>query len=303
VFLAGLEAGVEGRDSGITSATILEDEPLDVPSGGKRWRPENFDRTFVGPLPARRALEESRNVPTARLALEVGIDRVVEAAKRCGIETELRPLASIALGAQEVSPLELATAYATLAAGGRRPSIRVIREVSPSPPEGVVLPAPVPEVSPAVSYVLTDMLRGVIDRGTASSARALGFSGVAAGKTGTTDDERDAWFVGYTPDLVTLVWVGFDDGARTGLTGSSGALPIWVEIMRAAAFRANVATLPEPEGVVRVEIDPASGEQASSACPERREEVFVSGTEPATPCSLHERRFLRWLRRLFGRER
>jgi penicillin-binding protein 1B len=153
-----------------------------------------------------------------------------------------------------------------------------------------------------VAYVLTDMLRGVLDRGTGSSARALGFEDDAAGKTGTTDDERDSWFVGYTPDLVTLVWVGFDDGTRTGLTGASGALPIWVDVMRAARYRGGGGRFPEPTEVVRASVDPASGQLASSACPETVEEVFVEGTEPTEPCPLHERRFLRWLRRLFGRD-
>lgn len=302
VFLAGLEALVEGDARGITSATVLEDEPFEIPSGGKVWRPENYDREFLGPIPARLALEESRNVPTARLALAIGLDRVVEAAARCGIESDLSPLPSLALGAQEVTPLDLARAYATIASGGVRRPVRIVRNMSPASgtgDEGAA--ASTRAVAQGVAYVLTDMLRGVLDRGTAASARTLGFAGDAAGKTGTTDDERDAWFVGFTPDLLVLVWVGFDDGARTGFTGASGALPIWVDVMRAARYRISGAGFEVPGDVVRATVDPRSGGLAVGGCPESVEEVFVAGTEPTEPCPLHERRLMRWFRRLFGR--
>ncbi len=302
VFLAGLEARVDGDVRGITPASVLEDEPFEIPSGGKVWRPENYDREFLGPISARLALEESRNVPTARLAHAIGLDRVVEAAARCGIESELSPLPSLALGAQEVTPLELARAFATIASGGIRRPVRIVRESGPAFGSRANAAAGAARVlSPGVAYVLTDMLRGVLDRGTAASARALGFAGDGAGKTGTTDDERDAWFVGFTPEILVLVWVGFDDGARTGFTGASAALPIWVDVMRAARYRTSGAGFEMPGDVVRATVDPASGGLAGGACPESVEEVFVAGTEPTDPCPLHERRLMRWFRRLFGR--
>jgi penicillin-binding protein 1B len=302
VFLAGLEALVDGDARGITPATLLDDEPLEIRSGGKVWGPENYDREFLGPIPARRALEESRNVPTARLALAIGLDRVVEAAARCGIESDLTSLPSLALGAQEVTPLELARAYATIASGGASRPVRIVRDLSPaSGGRTEAAPPATRSLSPGVAYVLTDMLRGVLDRGTAASARALGFAQDAAGKTGTTDDERDAWFVGFTPDILVLVWVGFDDGARTGFTGASAALPIWVDVMQRARYRVSDAGFEMPADVVRASVDPASGGLAASGCPESVEEVFVAGTEPTEPCPLHGRRLMRWFRRLFGR--
>jgi penicillin-binding protein 1B len=302
VFLAGLEALVDGDARGITPATVLEDDPIEIPSGGKIWRPENYDREFSGPIPARRALEESRNVPTARLALAIGLDRVVEVAARCGMESGFSPLPSLALGAQEVTPLELARAYATIASGGVRRPVRIVRNMSPSSGAGgEAVTASSRALAPGVAYVLIDMLRGVLDRGTAASARALGFEGDGAGKTGTTDDERDAWFVGFTPEILVLVWIGFDDGARTGFTGASAALPIWVDVMRGARYRISGTRFEAPADVVRATVDPASGGLAATGCPETVEEVFVAGTEPTEPCPLHERRLMRWFRRLFGR--
>lgn len=302
VVLAALEAAADGRPGGVTAATLVEDEPVEIVAGGSSWRPRNYDGSFRGPVPVRAALEESLNVPVVRISQAVGTAAVAEAAARCGLPADLRPLPSLALGAQEVTPLALAEAYATIAAGGVRRPLRVVREIAPG--GGEIAPAASPRraVRPDVAYVLTDLLRGVLDRGTAASARGLGFSREAAGKTGTTDDTRDAWFVGYTPDLVVLVWVGYDDGSRTGLTGASGALPIWVEVLRGAAHRLRAVGFAEPPGVVHAVVDPESGGLAGSGCPERREEVFVAGTEPGEACALHERGFLRWLRRLFRRD-
>jgi membrane carboxypeptidase/penicillin-binding protein len=148
---------------------------------------------------------------------------------------------------------------------------------------------------------VTDVLRGVFTRGTAQSAAALGFGGDAAGKTGTTDETRDSWFVGYTPETLALVWVGYDDNATTGLTGARGALPIWVELMRQGASGRREHGFGEPEGIVRVEIDPASGELAVGACPMAVTEVFAAGTEPTAACTLHGGRLRRWFERLFRR--
>jgi penicillin-binding protein 1B len=147
-----------------------------------------------------------------------------------------------------------------------------------------------------------DVLRGVLTRGTAASAGALGFRGDAAGKTGTTDDTRDAWFVGFTPEILTLVWVGYDDNAKTGLTGASGALPVWVDVMMGIRQRWEGSTFPEPPGIVRVDVDPESGELATRTCPRRVEEIFAVGTEPS-PCSLHQSAFRRWWEKLFHRDR
>lgn len=302
VYLAGLERAQRG-EHGLTAATILDDSPFEMISGGKSWAPMNYDGEFRGPVPARQALEQSLNVPTVRAAQAVGLDAVVELAGRCGISRRLEPLPSLALGAQEVTPVELARAYATLANGGVRPSLTAVREVDAPGGRRLDRVAPRAEraVTPEATWVLTHMLEGVLTRGTAASSSALGFTGVAAGKTGTTDDTRDSWFVGYTPDLLALVWVGYDDNSRTGLTGAVGALPIWVEVLRAASHRRSARVFEPPAGVLPVEIDPETGGLAVSGCPARAQEWFIAGTEPA-PCTEHEGGLFRWFRKLFRKD-
>jgi penicillin-binding protein 1B len=297
VFLAGFESAIDGRRGGLTAATVLNDEPVEIESGGRSWRPLNYDGLFRGPVSAREALESSLNVPTVRAARRVGIDGVARVAERCGFRP-FRPLPSLALGAQEVTPLELATAYAALANGGRRASPLVIREVADG--QGRLLERKreslARAVSPQAAFLVTDILRGVMLRGTGSSARSLGYRGPAAGKTGTTDETKDAWFVGYTPEILVLVWVGYDDNARTGLTGASGALPIWVDFMKRVGYADSVARFPEPDGLVREVVDPESGERAVGGCPARQPEWFAAGTEPREDCPLHRPGFFRWLR-------
>ncbi len=304
VYLAAFQAAMAGKDGGLTPASILDDSPFELVSGGRTWRPSNYDGMFLGPLPARAALEESRNVPTARAALSVGLNSVIATAKACGFTENFAPLPSLALGAQEVTPLELATAYGTLATFGINVPARILEDVEVR--DGRKLEKRVREareaVVPVAAYLVDDVLRGVLIRGTAASASALGFRGDAAGKTGTTDDTRDAWFVGFTPEILALVWVGYDDNTKTGLTGASGALPIWVDLMMHAQHRWAGSTFPEPPGVLRVEVDPESGELAVAGCPKRAEEVFAAGTEPG-PCSLHQSAFKRWWNKLFRQPR
>jgi len=304
VYLAGFEAAIAGRDGALNPATILDDQPLDLVSGGKAWHPENYDGQFRGPVTARHALEESLNVPTVRAAQQVGLKDVVEIARRCGLPGELRPFPSLALGAQEVSPLELATAYGTLAAEGMRVSPSIIRAVVGADGEAISRHRqdPVRAVSPQGAYLVTDVLRGVLLRGTGASAGALGFYGDAAGKTGTTDDMRDAWFVGYTPDLLALTWVGYDSNEKTGLTGASGALPIWVNFMMRSKTRWGSRGFVEPSGIVRVEIDPETGERATRKCPARFEESFAEGAEPAEDCHLHGSGVFKWFKRLWNKD-
>jgi len=304
VYLAAFEAALEGREGGLTPATILDDSPFELVSGGKVWSPANYDGEFLGPIPARAALEGSRNVPTARAAQALGLPRVIETARSCGFTEAFEPLPSLALGAQEVTPLELATAYGTLATEGRVVPPRILDDIVTR--EGKRLErkpsSPRTGAPAAAAYLVDDVLRGVLTRGTAASSQALGFRGDAAGKTGTTDDTRDAWFVGYTPDILALVWVGYDDNARTGLTGAVGALPIWVDLMMHMRHRWAGSSFEEPSGIVRAEVDPESGERATDGCPSRTEEVFAEGTVPPE-CSLHQNAFRRWWNKLFHRNR
>lgn len=303
VYAAGFEAAERREPGALTPATLLDDSPLELRSGGETWAPSNYDREFRGPVTVRQAFEESLNVPTVRAAQEVGLERIVELARRAGIRSPLEPLPSLALGAEEVVPLELAEAYGTFASGGvHRQAWAVGAVVGPdgelidavaSPPEGTRV------LSRETAYLVDGLLRGVVRRGTARSAAALGYAGGGGGKTGTTDDTRDAWFVGYEGDLLALVWVGFDDNDRTGLTGATGALPIWVDFMDRLQRR-EPAAMRAPEGLIAVLIDPTTGALAVPGCPEVRRERFVPGTEPTERCREHESRLRRWWRRLTG---
>lgn len=304
VFVAGFELAAGRREGGLTPATLLDDSPLELKSGGERWRPANFDGEHRGEVTARQALEESLNVPTVRAAMQVGLDKVIETARDCGIESPLPPLPSLALGAAEVVPLELAAAYGAFSQGGIGVTPWIIRAVTDNNGErmagrGVERRR---SLSPQSAYLVDDLLRGVFERGTARSF-VSGFRGVAAGKTGTTDGTRDSWFVGYSGDLLALVWVGYDDNSRTGLTGATGALPIWAEFMKSFVAQVRPPRAAKPHDMVRVLIDTESGLVAGARCPSVRAEWFVPGTEPKEECKLHRGRFRRWLRKVFGRDR
>jgi penicillin-binding protein 1B len=199
-----------------------------------------------------------------------------------------------------VSPLEIAAAYATLADGGTPHEPVILQAVYDARGE-VVSRHETPKkarrtLSTQAAYLITVALQGALDRGTAASSRALGFTGTAAGKTGTTDDYRDAWFAGYTPDLLALVWVGFDDGSSTGLTGAQAALPIWVDFIEKAGAETN-EPFQEPSGIVWEKVDPISGGLARWACDETRWMAFVEGAEPEDKCSLHGGWFDSWWHR------
>jgi penicillin-binding protein 1B len=185
----------------------------------------------------RETLEQSITVPTVRAALEIGLERIVEVARRCGIDSALEAVPALALGSEEVTPLELSVAYATLANGGWRVvphGIAALLDRDGNPLE-VVIPPAERAIDERSARRMTDLLEGVLTRGTARAAADLGFAGVAAGKTGSSDGLRDAWFVGYTPEVVVTVWVGYDDNRPVGLPGGAAALPIWVELMRRTA--------------------------------------------------------------------
>jgi penicillin-binding protein 1B len=301
VYMAGFARSHEDDSFTFTPASLLDDSPLEQVSGGKVWRPANHDNQFRGWVSVRRALVESLNVPTVRASQDVGLEKIVDLARLCGIESPLQPYPSIALGSQEVTPLEMATAYAVIANGGRRVQTSALLEVQDR--SGRVLEKrqsqPRRIVSAQAAYLTLNLLRGVVDRGTASAIRRAGLRGDIAGKTGTTNDERDSWFIGMTPDLLTAVWVGFDDNAKTGLSGSTGALQIWIEVMKSSGRSRTEGEFPEPPGLVRAIIDPATGGLAVDECPQAVEDLFLSGTEPTEECGEHESGLRRWFRRLF----
>jgi penicillin-binding protein 1B len=284
VYAAAFEAGLA------SPASFLQDEPLTVQTAGQSWSPKNDDGGYHGWVSVRTALEKSYNPATARLALQVGLRRVVKLAGDMGITTPMEPFPSMALGAGAITPLELATVYATLANGGSRPSIHEVAAILDrygKPVQGAPLPKPVRVISAQTAYLVTSLLEGVFQRGTAAGA-AAGFSGDVAGKTGTTNKQRDSWFAGYTPDRTTVVWVGYDDNSRTRLSGARAALPIWIRFMSRVTPPGGYSTFPQPAGVTTVTIDPATGQLATEYCPGTLTEVFRQGEAPTELCNRHQ---------------
>jgi membrane carboxypeptidase/penicillin-binding protein len=232
----------------------------------------------------------SRNVATVKVAEQTGYDRVVSLWKRAKIgETDqVRPYPSVALGVVELTPLELAEAYTVFPGFGTIRKPRAI--VSVSSGEESVKPKAErgTEVARAnAAFLVTHMMRSVINEGTGAAVRGAGFAADAAGKTGTTNDLRDAWFVGFTPELLTVVWVGLDDNRPLGLSGSQAALPIWTAFMKDALAGRSSPSFSVPDGVSFIEIDRDTGQMATPTCPRMTNEAFLAGTEPLVACELH----------------
>ncbi len=279
-------AALAQRDEKLTLATLLPDEPLSVSTPAGVWQPANYDGRFRGSVTLRDALERSLNVPFARLGLEVGPERIVATGQALGVQSELHAVPSIALGASEVTPLEMARAYGVLAANGLRADIQTTLGVLDSRGSLVSRMEPQGErvFDPSVSYLVTSALVGAVERGTGRGLRRFGFRGSVAAKSGTTNDFRDAWFIGYTPSLAVAVWVGFDDGRSIGVSGARAALPIFARFLKEAAGPDGQGEFDMPAGVEVVEVDPETGLRAGWGC-RGRPEVFVRGTAPARSCS------------------
>jgi penicillin-binding protein 1B len=288
VYLAALMSGPEGAKK-FTPATMVEDSPFKWSYDGQEWEPGNYNDEYFGTVTLRRALEKSLNSATARIARDVGIKRVRDIAHRLGIQSSLPVVPSLALGAVEVTPLEVAVAFSTLANNGVRTRPLAVKQVMDA--QRRVLEKRDVRVekilTPQLAFMMNHLLKGVLDRGTADGARRSGFTRPAAGKTGTTNDYKDAWFVGYTPDLLTVVWVGFDNKAKLGLSGSQAALPIWTEFMKRATAGTPVTDFVVPPGIKIVEIDPLSGQLATPNCSYVLREAFLEGEVPTTTCPLH----------------
>jgi penicillin-binding protein 1B len=289
VYAAAIDSAFRSDGPVITALTRVEDVPTTFTHNGQHWSPQNYAGRYLGWVSPRTALEQSLNVATVKFAERVGFETVARYAQRMGLQGKLDPLPSLALGSFEASPWEVAQVYAVLANHGLRASPLAVREVISA--DGRVLEkhhiGVEATLQPATAFVVTDLLAGVFERGTAQSARRAGFHWTAAGKTGTTDEGRDAWFAGYTPDLLVVVWVGYDDNRPLRLTGAQAALPIWVDFMKEVLMGRPSQAFQPPPGVVQVTVDPASGEVAHSGCPTRLTEVFIEGTEPKTFCALH----------------
>lgn len=299
VYVTAFEQTRKAADP-IAPTTPLEDTPFEWPYDSRVWKPQNYRDRYLGNVTVRQALENSLNAATARLAHQVGIEPIRSLAQRMGITSPLPLYPSMALGALEVSPFEIARAYAVLANQGLGAAPRATRKVLNA--KGDAIEHRAVElgrvISPEAAYLTTKLMQGVLDRGTGRAAREQGFSRVAAGKTGTTNDGHDAWFAGFTPDLLAVVWVGFDRREPLGLTGAQAALPIWTSFMKAATAGTPESSFPVPPGIALRRIDPYTGELATPNCPESMEEAFWKGHEPTTTCSVHGSRALfPWLSR------
>ncbi len=276
-------------DQALNASTVLDDSPISVKSGASMWRPQNYDNRFHGRVTVREALAHSYNIPAVRAAMDAGVPNVIKTAGNIGVESHLAPYPSVSLGAFEVTPLEIAYAYSVFAnLGVKAEPVSILAVVAP---DGKLLETrnvKMKRVAPAsVCYVMNDILKDVFVYGTAARARSFGFEHEFAGKTGTTNNYRDAWFIGYSPRILSLVWVGFDDGHSTRLAGGEACLPIWTKHMN--RIDGLVADVPwrKPDDVTEREIDPLSGMLATPYCPSTRSEVYVAGTEPHSVCPLH----------------
>ena len=292
VYAAALNTAVAGGSTVITPATTIDDEPTTFYYDNKPYQPSNFEHKFYGTVTVRQAIAKSLNIPTVKLAELAGYRNVVELARRAGMNMDIRATPAVALGAYEVSPLEVAGAYTTFVNRGTaaKPTwISLIRSHRGSPifeshPERRAV------LDPRVNYLMISLMEEVMRSGTAAGVRSRGFTLPAAGKTGTSQDARDGWFAGFTSKLICVVWVGFDDNKELNLEGAKSALPIWVEFMKRAHQHRqykNVTGWDAPDGIVSVDIDPASGQLATVGCPSARGEVFVSGTQPVELCRFH----------------
>jgi len=312
VYAAALSQAVTVDGSPYTPSTLIEDSPLSLDSPEGAWSPQNYDKIYHGAVTLRTALENSMNVATVRLADSIGIERVIATATAMGIRSPMKNVPSLALGTSEVAPIEIALAYGTIANGGIRVEPIAVKEVVSA--DGRVLERRMLEMTPVLTpqqaYLLTTLLEGVVERGTGTAVVRRGFTRPAAGKTGTTSNDKDAWFLGFTPDLLSLVWIGFDAGpagesspADLKLTGSQAALPIWTDFMIRATAGEPVSQFAVPPGIVFVTVDPLSGRITGRDCPEGIRGAFIQGTEPTRRCGETDRppnKFYRWFKGLIS---
>jgi penicillin-binding protein 1B len=291
VYLAAFERAAEEARTDLTPASMVMDEPTTFTFGDSPdavWTPSNYEGEYDGEITFRRALAMSRNVGTIHVAEQAGFDKVSALWKRVGVGQQPHAYPSITLGVFEVTPFEMATAYTVFPNGGELRPLQVLHRVVNGGRDMALPESKAKRVArPDTTFLVTNMMRSVINEGTGSAVRAGGFAKDAAGKTGTTNDLRDAWFIGFTPDLLTAVWVGLDDNQPLGLSGAQVAAPIWAQFMARALQGEPDTRFKEPEGITWVDIDRDTGKLAEPGCPRVFHEAFLSGTEPTEGCELH----------------
>ncbi len=292
VYLAAFEPSLSGQN--ITPATLVKDSKFVLKRRfASDWSPHNYGGVYHGVVTVRQALEHSMNAASVRVGLAAGMDSIIRTAHVLGVDQELDDNPSLILGAAEIPPITMAQAYTTLARMGSRVPLRTIRAISNDRGRTIAGGAQIEPVQVFPSrdvFLDVNLMEGVIRRGTAARARAMGFRRTAAGKTGTTNDKRDAWFIGFTPKTLAAVWVGFDDNTPVGLSGSEAAVPIWTRFMKDATEDRKETDFPVPAGIVFEKIDMTTGQLATEWCPDDViiEEAFKSGTQPMTPCQKHQ---------------
>jgi len=289
VYLAAFTNEVEGVEPQLTPLSTVVDEPTTFVFDGNEYAPDNFGEKFYGTVTLREALTHSLNVATVRVAEMVGYQRVVDVARQAGLDPHIQPTPAMALGAYEMTPLDVAAAYTIFAGEGVRAEPLFIRAVRDGSDEWIerVEPRTRPAVDPRAAYIVTNILQDVINHGTAYPVRARGFTAPAAGKTGTS---HDGWFAGFTSNLICVVWVGFDDNRELGLAGGNSAAPIWAEFMKRVIALPDYAAVHDftpPDGVTLMAIDPETLERATPLCPVTRYEAFLAGSEPSKYCDRH----------------
>jgi penicillin-binding protein 1B len=293
VYTAGMMSALDpASHSVLTPASTVVDEETTFwyEHDTRSYTPNNFGDKFEGLMTLRYALAHSKNVPAVKVAEMVGYDKVADVARAVGLNRDIQPTPSIALGAYEVTPLEIASAYTVFPNGGdllKSGFIKAIRDG-----RGATTFQAKPErksaIDPRVAYLVESMMEDVLrGTGTGARARSMGFVLPAAGKTGTS---RDGWFAGFTSKIICVVWVGFDDNRDFKLEGAHSALPIWVEFMKRAHQHQeykNVHSFQPPDGIVTADIDEETGELAAPNCPRVRSEVFIAGSQPLQICHIH----------------
>ncbi|NLD99321.1 MAG: hypothetical protein GX640_05555, partial [Fibrobacter sp.] len=273
-----------------TPASVVLDQPITLMTDQGEWRPENHERVFYGPITIRNALARSANLVAIQVLTKVGAQVVIDYARRMGLKQQMNPVPSLAIGACEVTPMEMASAYSIYANSGVRATPYYIEKVVDK--TGRVLESHTPSekevLSPQTAYLMASLMRSVVCCGTGASIPASGFTRPAAGKTGTTDDYSDAWFVGYTPQISCAVWAGVDErrSLGRGVTGSVGAIPVWVKTMSALHKKLPVKDFERPAGIKTEAVCSESHLFATPACPKSENEFFYSETQLQS-CDIH----------------
>jgi penicillin-binding protein 1B len=277
VYLAAFE-GRRPDGSPYEATTLIDDIPFTYSYEGQKWSPKNYTKEHYGSVPMFYALKNSLNMSTAKLGLEVGLDNIIDVARRAGVTSEMKPFPSLTLGAFEIRAYEVAQAYATIARFGLRKTLHSVTLVENLNGDEIFTfnTEPEAEISPTAAAVLIGVMKENLLTGTGRLALLRGFTRPAAGKTGTTSDAKDTWYAGFTPSTLAVAWTGYDDNTPSGLTGASGALPLWVDFMKPFTEREPIGDFKWPEGV---ELRKFSAEEMRKMLPANAADYEIKETE------------------------